>query len=490
MTATITPKRTAAKKPAAGTARLPAAHDTDYPTPKERAAVGKQLRKELPLAAHAEVARDPAQPDPVELLDQQSAARLQELVPVRYGRMAVSPFTFYRGAARVMASDLSAAPHTTLTVQLCGDAHLSNFGFFGSPERRLVFDINDFDETLPGPFEWDVKRLAASMVVAARDLNASKKQARAIARSCAARYRTTMAEFAGMRDIDVWYASADAQELQKRLDPLLDAKRRKRVTKEFDKYRTRDSMQALTKLTSSVNGTVQIVGDAPLIVPIRDLLPAADLEDPRRRFGELIRQYRRTLLPDRRMLLEQYHFVDMARKVVGVGSVGTRCWIVLLTGRDKDDPLFLQIKEASASVLSEFLGKSEFNNQGQRVVVGQRIMQQASDIFLGWQRTTGIDDVERDFYLRQLRDWKGSVEIESLLTKGLDLYGQICGWSLARAHARSGDRIAIAGYLGSSDAFDHAIGEFAEHYADVNERDYAALTDAIRSGMIKAQAGL
>ncbi|HEY2299370.1 MAG TPA: DUF2252 domain-containing protein [Jatrophihabitans sp.] len=490
MTATVTSKRTAAKKPAAGTARLPAAHETDYPTPKERAAVGKQLRKELPLAAHADVARDPSRPGPVELLEEQCTTRVPELIPVRYGRMAVSPFTFYRGAARVMASDLAAVPHSTLNVQLCGDAHLSNFGFFGSPERRLVFDINDFDETLPGPFEWDVKRLAASMVVAARAINATKKEARSIARASAERYRTTMAEFATMRDIDVWYASADAEQLQNRIDPLLDAKRRKRLSREFDKYRTRDSMQALTKLTSSVDGTVQIVGDPPLIVPVRDLVPAAELDDPRRRFSALIRQYRRTLLPERRILLEQYHFVDMARKVVGVGSVGTRCWIVLLTGRDRDDPLFLQIKEANASVLAEFIGKSEHNNQGQRVVTGQRIMQQASDIFLGWQRTTGIDDVERDFYLRQLRDWKGSIEIESLLPKGLNLYGQICAWSLARAHARSGDRIAIAGYLGSSDAFDRAIGDFAEHYADVNERDFAALTDAIESGMVAAQSGL
>ena len=490
MTATVTPKRTPAARTAVGTARLWTARHADYPTPRERSAHGKAMRKDLPLGGHAQVARDPGRSDPVLLLEEQSADRVPELVPVRYGRMAVSPFTFYRGAARVMASDLAAAPNSGLTVQLCGDAHLSNFGFFGSPERRLVFDINDFDETLPGPFEWDVKRLAASLVVAARDSGLPRKLARSIARSCAGRYRAAMAEFATMRDIDVWYSSTDTERLQKRLDPLLDAKRRKRLNKEFDRYRTRDSMQALTKLTSSVDGTIRIVSDPPLIVPVRDLVPAEQLENPRERFRDLIRQYRRTLLADRRFLLEHYDFVDMARKVVGVGSVGTRCWIVLLTGRDAGDPLFLQIKEAKESVLSEFLGRSEHRNQGQRVVTGQRMMQQASDIFLGWQRTAGIDDIERDFYLRQLRDWKGSIAIESLVAEGLNLYGQVCGWSLARAHARSGDRIAITGYLGSSDTFDRAVADFSEQYADVNERDFVALTAAIAAGTVTAQAGL
>jgi uncharacterized protein (DUF2252 family) len=492
MTATVTRKRTPTPttRPAIGTARLWAARDMDYPSPKERAAHGKEMRQDLPLAAHAQVARDPLRADPILLLEEQSADRVPELVPVRYGRMSVSPFTFYRGAARVMASDLAATPNSGLTVQLCGDAHLSNFGFFGTPERRLVFDLNDFDETLPGPFEWDVKRLAASLVVAARDSNMTRKQARKIARSCAGRYRTAMAELAAMRDLETWYVSADSEALQKRLGPLLDDKRRKRLTKQLDRTRTRDSMQALAKLTSPVDGTIRINSDPPLIVPLRDLVPAAELENPHERFRELIQQYRRTLLPDRRLLLEHYHFVDMARKVVGVGSVGTRCWIVLLTGRDAGDPLFLQIKEAGESVLSQFVGRSEHRNQGQRVVTGQRLMQQASDIFLGWQRTAGIDDIERDFYFRQLRDWKGSIAVESLVADGLDLYGQVCAWSLARAHARSGDRIAISGYLGSTDTFDRAIAEFAEEYADVNERDFGAMTTAIASGALTAQSGL
>ena len=488
----MTRKRTSApaSRPAIGTSRLWPARDMDHLTPAERAVHGEELRKDLPLEAHAQVARDPLRSDPVRLLEEQSVNRLPELAPVRYGRMSVSPFTFYRGAARVMASDLAATPHSALTVQLCGDAHLSNFGFFGSPERRLVFDINDFDETLPGPFEWDVKRLAASLVVAARDSDMTRKQARKIARSCAARYRTTMAELAAMRDLEIWYVSADSEALQKRLGPLLDAKRRKRLAKQLDRYRTRDSMQALTKLTSWEGGSVRITSDPPLIVPVRDLVPAERLENPHERFSQLIRQYRLTLLADRRILLEHYHFVDMARKVVGVGSVGTRCWIVLLTGRDADDPLFLQLKEANESVLSEFIGRSEYRNQGQRVVNGQRLMQQASDIFLGWQRTAGIDDVERDFYIRQLRDWKGSIPVEALVADGLDLYGQVCAWSLARAHARSGDRIAIAGYLGESDTFDRAIAEFAETYADVNERDFNTLTLAIGSGAITAERDL
>jgi len=404
--------------------------------------------------------------------------------------MGVSPFTFYRGAARVMASDLSAVPHSSLTVQLCGDAHLSNFGFFATPERRLVFDINDFDETLPGPFEWDVKRLAASLVVAARDNGFSRKKARGIALAAGAQYRTAMANFAGMRDLDVWYASADTAELMARLKPLLDPKRRKKLTKEFAKYRTKDSMQALAKLTEPTDAGPRIVGDPPLIVPLRDLVPESEVGDRQEQFHVLIRHYRRTLETDRRYLLERFKFVDMARKVVGVGSVGTRCWIVLLTGRDDNDPLFLQVKEATASVMSPYLGKSEYLNQGQRVVAGQRLMQQASDIFLGWQRTAGIDGVERDFYVRQLRDWKGSFAIESLLPEGLRMYGQVCGWSLARAHARSGDRIAIASYLGSSDDFEQAVADFAESYADLNESDYQALTDAISAGTISAQTGL
>jgi uncharacterized protein (DUF2252 family) len=488
MTAVLVPPKEASRRRTVARHRTASQHP--YQSPQDRAAAGKAVRKTVRLADHAAVAPSAERPDPVALLEEQAADRLPDLAPVRYGRMSVSAFTFYRGAARIMASDLARVPHTDLTVQLCGDAHLSNFGMFGSPERRLVFDINDFDETLPGPFEWDVKRLTASLVIASRDRGFPRKQEREIALSAAASYRAAMAEFAGMRDIDVWYNHLDTADLAVQLKSQLDAKRMKRLNRSLGQARARDSVQALKKLTTMVDGTRRIVSNPPLIVPLRDILPPAEDAEIEERFHDLIRQYRRTLQPDRRILLERYHFVDMARKVVGVGSVGTRCWIVLLTGRDPDDPLFLQVKEAGKSVLAEFLGRSEYPNQGQRVVHGQRLMQQSSDLFLGWQRTTGIDGVERDFYVRQLRDWKGSIDVETLLPEGLSLYGQICAWTLARAHARSGDRIAIAGYLGSSPTFDQAIGEFAASYADLNEQDYQSLTDSIQAGTVVAQAGL
>ena len=463
---------------------------TPVGSPAERIAAGKEQRRMVPLADHASLLTGADRRDPVTVLDEQAAQRVPELVPVRYGRMMVSPFTFYRGAARVMAGDLAATSCTGLTVQLCGDAHLSNFGVFGSPERRLIFDINDFDETLPGPFEWDVKRLVASLVIAGQDSGFTRKQWRGVALAAAARYRTAMQEFAGMRDIDVWYSRLDAADIQKELLPRLDVKRQKQLNKTFARARARDSMQAVSKLTEMTDGRRRIIGDPPLIVPLRDLVPGLEQQDLHERFRQLIQQYRRTLESDRRVLLERYRFVDMARKVVGVGSVGTRCWIVLLTGRDDADPLFLQVKEATASVLAEFLGRSGYTNQGQRVVSGQRVMQQASDIFLGWQRTTGIDEVQRDFYIRQLRDWKGSVVVEALQPKGLQYYGELCAWSLARAHARSGDRIAISGYLGSSDTFDRALADFAESYADLNGRDHQALVDAVAGERITASTGL
>ncbi|HKC27386.1 MAG TPA: DUF2252 domain-containing protein [Jatrophihabitans sp.] len=456
----------------------------------ERAAVGKQQRATVPLGDHAAVGAGSDRRDPLALLEEQCVERVPELVPIRYGRMMVSAFTFYRGAARVMAADLAATGSTGLIVQLCGDAHLSNFGVFGSPERRLIFDINDFDETLPGPFEWDVKRLVASLVIAAQDSGFTRKQWRGIAQAAAARYRTAITEFAGMRDIDVWYSRLGTDEIQKELTPRLDAKRQKKLNKSFAQARTRDSMQAVSKLTETTDGQRRIVGDPPLIVPLRDMVPGLEQQDLQERFRQLIRHYRRTLEPDRRVLLERYRFVDMARKVVGVGSVGTRCWIVLLTGRDESDPLFLQVKEANTSVLAEFVGRSGYANQGQRVVSGQRVMQQASDIFLGWQRTTGIDDVRRDFYIRQLRDWKGSIEVEALLPKGLQYYGELCAWSLARAHARSGDRIAISAYLGSSDTFDRAMADFGESYAELNAGDHQLLIDAVAAERIAARTGL
>jgi len=461
-------------------------------TPAERAARGKAARAEVPRDSHAEFDPPPDRPDPIALLEEQAKARLPDLVPVRRGRMMVSPFTFYRGAALPMASDLASTPVSGLAVQACGDAHLSNFGVFGSAERRLMFDVNDFDETLPGPWEWDVKRLAASLEVAARSNGFPGKQRREIVTAAVARYRQAMRQFAGMTNLDVWYAHADMDQLRAQFESQLQPRQRKTVQKGLAKARTRDSMQEVAKLTRVVDGRPRIISDPPLLVPIDELMPKeTDRTAIEEQFSDLIAKYRRTLETDRRYLLEQFEFCDMARKVVGVGSVGTRCWIVLMLGRDDADPLFLQVKEAEASVLSRFVGASKFANQGQRVVAGQRLMQASSDIFLGWQRIeAGLDGRPRDFYVRQLRDWKFSVDIENILPAGLRLYGELCGWTLARAHARSGDRIAIAAYLGGSDVFDRAIAQFAVAYADQNERDHQALVDAVASGRLTAERGL
>ncbi len=461
-------------------------------TPAERAARGKAARAEVPRDSHAVFDPPPDRPDPIRLLEEQAKQRVPELVPVRWGRMMVSPFTYYRGAALPMASDLATTPASGLAVQACGDAHLSNFGVFGSAERRLMFDVNDFDETLPGPWEWDVKRLAASLEVAARGNGFPGKQRREIVVAAVTRYRQAMRSFAGMTDLDVWYAHADMDQLRAQFESRLQPRQRKTVAKGLAKARTRDSMQEVAKLTRMVDGRPRIISDPPLLVPIDELMPSDTSRTAiEEQFGTLIAKYRRTLETDRRFLLEQYEFCDMARKVVGVGSVGTRCWIVLMLGRDDSDPLFLQVKEAEASVLSRFVGASKFANQGQRVVAGQRLMQASSDIFLGWQRIeAGLDGRQRDFYVRQLRDWKFSVDIENILASGMKLYGELCGWTLARAHARSGDRIAIASYLGGSDVFDRAIAQFAVAYADQNERDHRSLVDAVASGQIIAESGL
>jgi uncharacterized protein (DUF2252 family) len=458
----------------------------------ERAARGKAARTRVPRDTHAVFDPPADRPDPVSLLEEQARSRVPELVPVRWGRMMVSPFTYYRGAALPMASDLATTPVSGLAVQACGDAHLSNFGLFGSAERRLMFDVNDFDETLPGPWEWDVKRLAASLEVAGRDNGLPAKPRRDVVTATVSRYRQAMREFATMTNLDVWYAHADANELRAQFDTQLRARQRKLMDKGLAKARTRDSMQELAKLTRTVDGRPRIVSDPPLLVPVDEMIGD---ETERARFEaalvRLIARYQRTLETDRRYLLQQYEYCDLARKVVGVGSVGTRCWIVLMLGRDDADPLFLQVKEAEASVLSRFVGASKYANQGQRVVAGQRLMQASSDIFLGWQHVdAGADGQARDFYIRQLRDWKFSIEIESLRPDGLRLYGELCGWTLARAHARSGDRIAIAAYLGNSDAFDRAITKFASAYADQNERDYRALVDAAKSGRITAEHGI
>jgi uncharacterized protein (DUF2252 family) len=461
-------------------------------TAAERARRGKAARAEVPLESHAVFDPPPDRPDPIALLEEQATTRVPELVPVRYGRMMVSPFTYYRGAALPMASDLAATPVSGLPVQVCGDAHLSNFGIFGSAERRLVFDVNDFDETLPGPWEWDVKRLAASLEVAARDNGFPGMKRRRIVAATVGGYREAMRGFAAMTSLEVWYARADIEQLRAQFESRLKARQRTLVDRDLAKARTRDSMQEVGKLTRTVDGRLRIISDPPLLVPITDLLPEQmDTAGLEAQLADVVARYRRTLQADRRHLLEQFELAGLARKVVGVGSVGTRCWIVLLLGGDESDSLFLQVKEAEASVLSRFVRASTYTNQGQRVVAGQRLMQASSDIFLGWQRTEAdLDGKTRDFYVRQLRDWKFSVDIETMVPRDMRMYGQLCGWTLARAHARSGDRIAIAAYLGASDTFDQAITEFAAAYADQNQRDHDALTVAVASGRVTAERDL
>jgi uncharacterized protein (DUF2252 family) len=457
----------------------------------ERVARGKAARKEVPRASHALYEPPSTRVDPVELLERQAKTRVPELVPVRYGRMLVSPFTFYRGAALIMAHDLAGTPRSGLTVQCCGDAHLSNFGVFASPERALVFDVNDFDETLPGPWEWDVKRLAVSMLIAARYNGFRVKEQERIVLETVGRYRTAMADFAGMKNLEVWYSHLDIQTVVQEYGPQFKPKMVKRTEKTLAKARTKDSMTAFSKLTEVVDGKARIVDQSPLIVPLDQLAQGGESDELFESLHQLLRDYRATLEFDRRVLLEEFELADFARKVVGVGSVGTRAYIALLFGRDGQDPLFLQMKEAEASVLEEFVAPSEFSNHGERVVVGQRLMQAVSDIFLGWLHVeSGLDGKPRDFYGRQLKDWKGSAEVEQMVPKGMATYGKLCGWTLARAHARSGDRIAIAAYLGNNDSFDRAIVEFSKSYADQNERDYQELAAAVKSGRITAETGL
>ena len=457
----------------------------------ERVARGKAARAEVPRSRHAVFEPSSDRVDPVTLLERQAETRIPELVPIRYGRMLVSPFTFYRGAAMIMAQDLGPTPRSGLNVQCCGDAHLSNFGVFASPERRLVFDVNDFDETLPGPWEWDVKRLAVSMLIAARDNGYRTKDEERIVLATVARYRSAMAEFAEMKNLDVWYSRLEIESVLEPLAAQFKKKMVKRTKKALAKARTKDSMTAFSKLTQSVNGEVRIIDESPLIVPMEKFASGHERDELFEVLHQLLRRYRDTLGFERRALLEQFRLTDFALKVVGVGSVGTRAWIALLIGRDGQDPLFLQMKEAEASVLEGPLGPSAFSNHGERVVTGQRLMQATSDIFLGWLHVdSGLDEKPRDFYGRQLKDWKGSAEIEQMVPEGMATYGTLCGWTLARAHARSGDRIAIAAYLGNGDSFDRAILEFSKAYAEQNERDYQQLAAAIKSGRITAETGL
>jgi uncharacterized protein (DUF2252 family) len=486
MTTSSTPAR-----PTSRARRTPATAAVPHLSVAERIARGKAARAEVPRASHAIFEPSSDRADPVELLERQAETRVPELVPIRYGRMLVSPFTFYRGAAMIMAHDLGPTPRSGLNVQCCGDAHLSNFGVFASPERRLIFDLNDFDETLPGPWEWDVKRLAVSMLIAARDNGYTPKVQERIVLDTVRRYRTAMTEFAGMKNLEIWYSRLEIESLMQELAPQFKQRMVQRTEKALAKARTKDSMAAFSKLTQTVDGEVRIVDQSPLIVPIEQLAPGQEREEMFEALQELLRGYRNTLEFDRRVLLERFRLVDFARKVVGVGSVGTRAWIALLLGRDGQDPLFLQLKEAEASVLEHALGPSEFSNHGERVVTGQRLMQAASDIFLGWLHVeSGLDEKPRDFYGRQLKDWKGSAEIELMVPKGMATYGTLCGWTLARAHARSGDYIAIASYLGNSDRFDRAIVEFSKAYAEQNDRDYQALVSAVQSGRLVAETGL
>ena len=476
----------AGRSGARASARRPARAGTvEHLSRADREARGKDARAATPLESHGEF-RPGGSRDPVGLLLGQAASRVPELVPVRHGRMLVSAFTFYRGAALPMAADLASTPVSGLRVQLCGDAHLSNFGAFASPERRLVFDVNDFDETLPGPFEWDVKRLAASFAVAGRDSGFNGKARRKIALAAAEAYRTAMRDFAAQPFLDVWYAHLNIEEAIGEFRSEVTAKKLKAFGKLMAKAHTRDSTQVLGKLTTVTDGKRRIISTPPTIVPVEEVFSGVQAEAIYEQVRAVLGKYRRSLQSDRRHLLGQFTLVQVARKVVGVGSVGTRAWIVLMDAGDGDEPLFLQAKEAQPSVLADYCGRSQYANQGERVVAGQHLQQAQSDIFLGWTRVTGPDGIDRDFYVRQLRDWKFSVPVEVMLPAGLTLYARLCGWTLARAHARSGDRVALAAYLGGSAKFDEAIADFAETYADQNERDYAAFQAAVKDGKAEA----
>jgi uncharacterized protein (DUF2252 family) len=453
----------------------------------ESAARGKQLRQATPRSAHAAFEPASDRPDPVEVLEQQALMRVPELVPIRYGRMLVSPFAFYRGAAAIMAGDLAGTPITGIEVQCCGDAHLSNFGVFASPERRLVFDLNDFDETHPAPWEWDVKRLGASMLIAAQSNDFAPRDRDQILLETVSTYRTAMANFATMSTLDVWYSSLEIEAVVNQFSSQFNPKTVKRTEKGLAKARTRDSMSAFAKLTHEVDGQPRIVDNSPLIVPMDKVSAPEERDELVGALTALLRSYVKTLPAERRVLVDQFELADFARKVVGVGSVGTRTWMALMLGRDGKEPLFLQIKQAEASVLEPVTKGSPFANHGERVVVGQRMMQASSDIFLGWLRVAPKTPEQVDYYVRQLRDWKGSAEIEQMLVTGMSAYGRLCGWTLARAHARTGDRVAIASYLGHGEQFDRAILGFARDYAEQNERDYAALEDAVNTGRIKAE---
>jgi uncharacterized protein (DUF2252 family) len=456
----------------------------------EDAERGRAARATTPRSSHAEWVPAADREDPIAILRRQAETRVAELLPIRYGRMAASPFAFYRGAAAVMAADLAATPDSGLVVQVCGDAHISNFGGFAAPDRRLVFGPNDFDETLPGPWEWDVKRMAASIEIAARELGLGRKQRRRIVAGAVAQYRGGMREFAAETMLEAWYERLDADELTARFGTRLDAGGQELFDRTFAKGRRKDSARAARKLTEVVDGELRFVSAPPLLTPLRELEGSADPDERAAWVRELLDAYAAGLHADREHLFRSYRFVDMARKVVGVGSVGTRAWVFLLVSHGTGDPLVLQAKEAVASVLEPYLGASEYANHGERVVRGQRMMQAATDIFLSWQRSTGLDGLEHDFYVRQLWDWKASADLARMDEHGLITYTRACAWSLARSHARSGDRLAIAAYLGKGENFDAAIAEFSARYADQNELDHARLAEAIAGGELEATEGV
>jgi uncharacterized protein (DUF2252 family) len=456
----------------------------------ESAERGRAARRTTPRSAHGDWAPVPDRPDPIAVLAVQAASRVQELVPIRYGRMLVSPFTFYRGAAAVMAADLAATPNSGIVVQACGDAHISNFGGFAAPDRRLVFGPNDFDETLPGPWEWDVKRMAASVEIAGRDVGLPAERRRGLVTACVREYRERMRGFADESHLDVWYERLTASELVEHFGGTLGDRSRIVFAKPFAKARRKTSLRAVTRLTERVHGELRFRSVPPLLVPLREAFDETHAKDEAEYVRELIDEYAASLDEDRRYLFETYRFVDMARKVVGVGSVGTRASVFLLVGRGGKDPLVLQAKEAQASVLEPYLGASEFGSHGERVVRGQRISQAASDIFLSWQRSMGLDGQEHDFYVRQLWDWKASIDLSTISESGLHAYTRACGWSLARSHARSGDRLAIAAYLGTGSSFDKAIARFSAAYADQNELDHQRLAMAVAAGEVAAESGV
>jgi uncharacterized protein (DUF2252 family) len=458
-------------------------------TPAERSALGKEARRRTPRSSHAEGVPAAESRDAVAILEEQAKTRVPELVPIRHGRMLVSAFAFYRGAAAIMAADLAGTPRSGINVQLCGDAHLENFGAFAAPDRRLVFDVNDFDETLPGPWEWDLKRLAASFSVAGRERGFAQAVRREVVATAVRHYRMAIRQHAREGNLDVWYERLDVESLINHFEGEATKKERKQFDRNLAKARTKDRLRAFSKLTREVDGELRIISDPPLIVPLEELF-ANRAEEADRRVRGVLDEYRMTLQEARRHLVDQYQYVHTARKVVGVGSVGTRAFIALFMGRDRDDPLFLQVKEAEASVLEPYVAPSSYDHHGQRVVEGQRLMQAASDVFLGWLTALGPDEKKRHFYVRQLWDQKGSALVDVMSPRQMTAYAEICGSTLARAHARSGDRISIASYLGSGDTFDRALADFAEAYADLNQGDYEALQRAVDEGRVQAQTGI